>query len=290
MQVPHHMKNGIQFVLYTNLLVATAAAAQMILSYKLFVLPPNIKLVWVEFSSTLLFYNLALFLSLPKKTTSVFARTNWVLKHPIVFYSLSVSALLIFIYHTLALPKDIQIALFIIGLGAALYVIPVFRIQGKRVNLRSIPYVKVFYISLIWTVSTYYLPLLDSRVSVTMGFVDQVFLGIHRFVFLVLCTLPFDLRDVKSDTHYGLKTLPVLLGRRGIIRLMHILMFLHIIFTFLLGIEAAQKWGFILVDVLLLFVFDYWVFKKQDYISVFILDFILVLQLMIVNLADYFFS
>lgn len=290
MQVLRHMKNGIQFVLYTNLLVAAAAGAQMVLSYKLFVLPPNTKLVWVEFSSTLLFYNLALFLSLPKKTTSVFARTNWVLKHPVVFYTLSVSALLIFIYHTLALDRGLQIALFIIGLGAALYVMPVFHIHGKRVNLRSIPYVKVFYISLIWTVSTYCLPLLDSKMSITMRSTEQILLGIHRFVFLVLCTLPFDLRDVKSDIQYGLKTLPVLLGRRGIIRLMHILVLLHIILTFLLGIEAAQKWGFILVDILLLFVFDYWVFKKQDYISVFILDFILVLQLVIVNLTSYFFS
>ena len=272
------LRKGLEFTLYSNLLIAIAAGSQMILTYSLFSLPYNPQLVWIELSSTLLFYNLALYLSLPKNGETKFPRTRWVLQHPVLFYGFSTIAFLIFSYHFLGLDADLQWGFVGIGFVALLYVFPFFKMKNKWINLRSMPYTKVFFIAFIWTASTFYLPFLESRLSIKQSGLDVFLLGLHRFIFLLMCTVPFDMRDIKTDQYYKLKTLPGLFGEKRTMTFVHLLGLVHILMSFMLDIPDAYKWTLVLFDLFLLFVFDLWVLTKHSYNSTFIFDFFLIAQ------------
>lgn len=274
----HLFRKGLEFILYSNLLIATAAAAQVVLTYTLFSLPHNGRLVWIEFSSTLLFYNLALYLSLPKNGETKFPRTRWVLQHPVLFYGFSTGAFLIFSYQFLGLDADLQWGFAGVGFAALLYIFPFFKTKNKWINLRSMPYTKIFFIAFIWTASTFYLPFLDSRFSVKQVGFDVFLLGLHRFIFLMMCTIPFDMRDVKTDRYYKLKTLPVFFGEKRTMTFVHLLGAVHIVMSFMLDIPDAYKWTMVLADLLLLFIFDLWALRKHSYNSTFVFDFLLIVQ------------
>lgn len=276
------VRKGLEFILYSNLLIAIAASAQVVLTYTLFSLPPNWRLVWIELSSTLLFYNLALYLSLPKNGETKFPRTRWVLQHPVLFYGFSTVAFLIFSCQFLGLNAELQWGFAGIGFVALLYIFPFFKTKNKWINLRSMPYAKVFFIAFIWTASTFYLPFLESRISVKQVGFDVFLLGLHRFIFLMMCTIPFDMRDVKTDQYYKLKTLPVFFGEKKTMTFVHLLGIVHIVMSFMLDIPDTYKWALVLSDLFLLFVFDLWVLTKHSYNSTFIFDFLLIVQFAIV--------
>lgn len=80
-----------------------------------------------------------------------------------------------------------------------LYLPPIIH---KSFSLRSIPYLKIFVITIVWTI-------------ITLG--KQIVLMepmqiVGRFLWIFSITIPFDIRDVSKDKILGLKTIPMLLG------------------------------------------------------------------------------
>lgn len=261
----------------------------MELTYLLLGAKANVNLVFVEASSTLLMYNLALFLSLPKdKTTTPYLRTKWVLSHPITFYTISIISLLLFLYHGFQLKPTTQLMLVCIGLFALLYLTPVFRIHGKRVNFRSIPLLKLFHISIIWVMSTVLLPVIDMAYSTeVLEFTRVVPFMLNRFLFLLICTLPFDIRDIKADTMYGLKTLPSLLGEVRSILFINILLCLHTFISMFLSVDWTFKVGFVITDLLVYYIINHRIQGSKDYLGVFLLDLVLVIQFLVLYIFHF---
>lgn len=279
----NYIKYGFQFVIFTNLLISLAAAAQLTLTYILLELPFNLSLTYVELTSTLLYYNVALYLSLPKnKAKTPFLRTNWIVNHLALFYTFSGIALLVLLYHFLQLSFILQISVLGIGVISALYVMPFFKYGGRKVNLRSIPYIKVFFIAFIWVLSTFLLPVIDAlSINLKLEGQNLYVLALNRFVFLLLCTLPFDLRDIKSDKLYGLKTVPILIGQKKSILLINILIALHVVLS-IVGIKnPVYKLTFVMIDIAVGMLFNFKISKQGDYLSVFLMDLVLVLQFVI---------
>lgn len=285
----NYINTVFRYFVYSNLLIATAAAAQMELTYLLLGAKANVNLVFVEASSTLLMYNLALFLSLPKdKTTTPYLRTKWVLSHPITFYTISIISLLLFLYHGFQLKPTTQLMLVCIGLFALLYLTPVFRIHGKRVNFRSIPLLKLFHISIIWVMSTVLLPVIDMAYSTeVLEFTRVVPFMLNRFLFLLICTLPFDIRDIKADTMYGLKTLPSLLGEVRSILFINILLCLHTFISMFLSVDWTFKVGFVITDLLVYYIINHRIQGSKDYLGVFLLDLVLVIQFLVLYIFHF---
>jgi 4-hydroxybenzoate polyprenyltransferase len=64
---------------------------------------------------------------------------------------------------------------------------------------------------------------------------NLIYILIFLFVFLKFLpnTIFFDLKDIKSDRKEGLKTVPVILGKKGTLKLLHILNILAFIPLFL---------------------------------------------------------
>lgn len=90
-----------------------------------------------------------------------------------------------------------------------LYVLP----SGfsKNLNLRNLPALKIFVIALSWAGITVLFPLFQYEI-----FNEKVlWLFLQRFLFVVVLTIPFDIRDIPYDSK-NLLTLPHLLGLRNV--------------------------------------------------------------------------
>ena len=108
---------------------------------------------------------------------------------------------------------QLLIPLALISLTYSIPIIPT--INGWK-RLRDIPGLKIFAISLVVTFTTSSIPLfLLNEISGT----DILLMSIQRFLFILAITIPFDVRDVRMDEKWNLKTIPLLLGNTKAIRL-----------------------------------------------------------------------
>jgi len=90
-----------------------------------------------------------------------------------------------------------------------LYVLP--KRISQSLNLRNLPALKIFIIALSWAGITVLFPLMQFNI-----FSEKVlYLFLQRFLFVVVLTLPFDIRDMPYDSK-NLLTLPHLLGLRNV--------------------------------------------------------------------------
>ncbi|MFK5890818.1 MAG: hypothetical protein QM486_08815 [Flavobacteriaceae bacterium] len=90
-----------------------------------------------------------------------------------------------------------------------LYVLP--KRISQSLNLRNLPALKIFIIALSWAGITVLFPLVQFNI-----FNENVlWLFLQRFLFVVVLTIPFDIRDMPYDSK-NLLTLPFLLGIRNV--------------------------------------------------------------------------
>lgn len=277
--------------IYINLLIALAAVAQAALTYLHFSEHINPYILCIEGCATMLLYNFAFILAKPKDPqSSPYARSRWVFRHEGLIWSsmLLCVGLLGFVLFKVHVATVIYLGF--VGLVSISYSLPILNYQGKRGGLRLLPGVKIFHIALVWTLSTAGLPLVEMMASGKV--MDWYLAGYHfglRFLFLLICTLPFDIRDIRQDAYYHLKTLATLLGKERASSLCYLIVLLHTIL--LLGAPYAPylKTGLIVSNLLVLLVLRLLVFRRKDhYHYVYLLDYALIVQLLVVLLFRYF--
>lgn len=275
------LKKVYYFSVHTNLLIAFAAVAQCALTYLILNYTVNPNILIIEGGTTLLLYNLSLYLSLPKDpASSPYHRTRWVGANMFLFWCWSTLAAIAVCYALFHLHFLTIGYLLIIGILSVAYAVPIFSIGGKRIGLRQIPGLKLFYIALIWSLSSVGLPVVEifaSGVSVDWSMAN--YLGLVKIIFLLVCTLPFDIRDIQQDTYYQLKTLPTLLGKERAIKLSYFLGVLHILVISLAPYPEFVKWGMLLTTIGIILTLRFMIFTaKRHYHHVYLLDFALILQ------------
>lgn len=106
-------------------------------------------------------------------------------------------------------PKT-QLTIIILGAISVLYQLTVIRIGGKLRSLRNLGMLKIFWITLVWTVSTTLLPVFEYGVDWTNPAFYPVIL--RRIFFIFSVSLCFDLRDEVYDRAEGLRTIPIVFG------------------------------------------------------------------------------
>ena len=107
---------------------------------------------------------------------------------------------------------------------------------GRKKSLRSSPISKILLVALVWTIVTLLLPVNPFYSEMDL---NQVWmLAIERFLFIVMITIPFDIRDMLRDGPNE-KTLPILLGEsktRALIALLFVA----------IGALVYQQWALFL--------------------------------------------
>lgn len=120
---------------------------------------------------------------------------------------------LLILFMTVMLKMNTVLILFVMLLICLVYSLPLIDIQHERKNLREIYILKVFIISIIWVVSTVYLPYIEFGKE--LGIVSLINLIFRQLFFIASIALTFDLRDIQEDAKNNLSTIPVILGQKN---------------------------------------------------------------------------
>jgi len=154
------------------------------------------------FFATILMYNYI-------RLTRVRTVSNWFVvwleasrKHII---GLSLLSFAVCVYLVLQLNFNSILLLAGFGLLSVFYVLPPY--MSVKISLRNIPAIKIFAIALSWAGLTVLLPLVQHDIFDS----TVLWLFLRRFLFVLVLTLPFDIRDIDFD-NISMKTLPIWLG------------------------------------------------------------------------------
>lgn len=279
-----------KFFVFTNLLIAFAAAAQVLLSYEIFQIPYNFHIALLEFCATLLLYNLSIWISKPiDHAQSPYERTRWVFGHMSIFWGLSILTSVVLLYVLTQVHLHTLLYLIFIGILSLAYALPILKVQGQWKSFRHIPYIKVFHIALIWSLSTVGLVYTESINSLqNVEWQSLLYLLGCKFIFILLVTMPFDIRDMKQDSYYHLKTVPIALGEQNSKLLCYALVFIHVFLVLSMPTVFPVQLGLILCDILVLILFRIKIFKEHNsFLNVYLLDLILVIQYVLCLLSLY---
>ncbi|WP_274473833.1 UbiA prenyltransferase family protein [Mangrovimonas aestuarii] len=114
-------------------------------------------------------------------------------------------------YFTTKLQVGTIVYIGIFAIVTFLYAIPMLpkrMLLDKQQNLRSISGVKVYVIGLVWSGVTVFMPIINSKYSIT---IDVVITGVQRFVYVLILMIPFEIRDLQYDS-VKLATIPQQIG------------------------------------------------------------------------------
>ena len=125
---------------------------------------------------------------------------------------------------------DLSSILAIIPLGilSFAYVIPIIPHQKEKKEIRNLPFVKIFIIAFVWSVVTVVIPYFNVYNFDSANWSELSVLLVQRFVFIFAITLPFDIRDLKFDKDFDLKTIPAVIGENNTVLLSIFLMLVFV--------------------------------------------------------------
>jgi hypothetical protein len=105
--------------------------------------------------------------------------------------------------------------LYVVGMGIVtfLYAIPFLPkrfLFDEKQNLRNVGGIKIYVIALVWSGVSVILPIVNNAIHITE---DVIITAIQRFAFVIVLTLPFEIRDLQYDS-LKLSTIPQKIGKR----------------------------------------------------------------------------
>jgi hypothetical protein len=158
--------------------------------------------------SIIVSYNFIRYYEIKTKRLNWFKK--WFFKYKIALFILvilSVIGLVFTVFFTNFKLKSLLILLPFL-LMTLFYVVPIVKIGNYEFSFRNFPGIKIFSIAIAWAGITVLFPLFE----VGMGLNSTIFIEfIQRIFILIAITIPFDIRDLKSDSK-SLKTLPQILS------------------------------------------------------------------------------
>lgn len=187
--------------------------------------------LFIVFFATFVEYNLTRFIVLVLyKMPLMHASDVWVNKHLKLFYSTFVLAILGLIISLLNAKQIVLLSIVPMTVITILYTLPFLKLKQLSLNLRRVPFLKIFLIMLVWSFSTVMLPIL--QLEQLINWKTTCLLLFERLLFIGALAILFDLRDVVADNKIGLKTIPTILGEKKSLRLSNTLLLVFLLDSF----------------------------------------------------------
>jgi 4-hydroxybenzoate polyprenyltransferase len=277
----------LDFLLFSNIFIATCAVAQALVTYSLLNHAPDKYVLMFLFCSTLVVYNLSMLLSKPADPQqSPFKRVRWIFSHHRLIISITLIASLCIIPLGLwYLSFQAKLLMGFIGIIALAYNFPFLKLNEKKIGLRNLPGIKLFLIAFVWSISCVLLPIvvLENSINpISVSLSQTVLLVAKRFLFICAITIPFDIRDLFQDKLYELKTIPVMLGEKKAWIFCQALLGLCLVLLILFTKEINLN---VIGLAFTLFLTGWLIFKsnlkKNEYYYFFFLDGTMILQFLI---------
>lgn len=192
----------VQFLTYSNIWIALGAGLLTLQYYLLFELNVDWWIITFSFFSTWLTYTFQRYAKILQKTRLYGPRMQWMIERPIFIKFILISATMgcLITFYWIYEVWKILLPMAILSFFYA------WPLPGLKMNLRTIPMIKIFLIGLVWAFVGTWLP--------NGEFVNHLHLWAYFsaiFLFILAITIPFDIRD-KSLDHPNKKTIPQLFG------------------------------------------------------------------------------
>jgi 4-hydroxybenzoate polyprenyltransferase len=175
-----------------------------------------------------------------------------------------------------------RILLIFLGVISFAYSLPLFSLGDQKFGLRNIPGLKPFLITLVWTLSTVLLPILEAQSFnlTVISIRDLTILIAKRFLLIAALTVPFDIRDLFEDQQSGLKTIPVAFGEKNAYLFCQVLLAGYVVLLFLFRNNGftADFFALTMTAALAGWLIFKSTWEKNEYYYFFLLDGVLVLQ------------
>ncbi|GAB1307532.1 hypothetical protein KH5_02150 [Urechidicola sp. KH5] len=195
------LKRFFNFYLFSNIHVALGVYCFCLITLTNFGFTHNVVATF-SFFSTVFGYNLIRFTSQPTKDSWIYP---WYARHKKLLVAITIITALIAAY--LSFKLHYKVLLYITPL-AFITIFYGVKIPWLKKGLRYIPGIKIFAIAVVFSGVTVILPLVQGQAELTL---EIWWYFLQRLIFVILITLPFDLRDLNTDGG-GLKTIPQQFG------------------------------------------------------------------------------
>lgn len=193
------------FLVYSNVWIALGATAFTWKWYLTTNTTVNYSVLGFVFASTVLTYTFQRYVKMNNKNYAVTDRFNWMSRNAVFVKIVLLLSLLTTLWCSFYLQSASFYLLVLLGFISFFYVVKIF----GRINLRSIPTLKIFLIAIVWAATSNFLPPLNSAYS--LGFSLLLHFFLIDFLFILAITIPFDVRDLTVDEKSKM-TLPQLIG------------------------------------------------------------------------------
>lgn len=171
---------------------------------------------------------------------------------------------------------------FFLSFFCFIYVIPFNR---TKTNIRNYSRIKIYIVAFCWSAVTVLFPLLS---EIEIDFITSFLLFVQRFLFVIVCTIPFEIRDLKFDS-LKLKTMPQVFGIKKTKSIAFVLLLVFLILSFVINLNEIN---YIISDLLIAIIIGCFVVvsKKNQtkYFSSFWVESVPIFWLLIVMLINYF--
>jgi hypothetical protein len=194
---------GFQWYLEASVHVALAVVSLTVVSSWQHNIPVNVHLILAQFFGTIAVYNFIKYGIEAQRY--VFVPRG---RHKKYFW-FSIPASLLALYSGWFLWQELWSVFLVLAILVGLYALPMLK-KGK--NLRSIGWLKVFIVALVWALATVIVPVYQKESAL---FWDSWVEFGQRFLFVCVLMLPFELRDMEVDP-VELRTLPQRYGLKNV--------------------------------------------------------------------------
>ncbi|MES2810819.1 MAG: UbiA family prenyltransferase [Bacteroidota bacterium] len=286
------LQSVFDFLLYSNVFMSLCAVAQGLVTFHLIGSQPIYSILGLLFVSTLAIYNFSILLTKPKNPEkSENIRIRWFFGHHRLMVTVTIVCILSLIPLFFLISTESRLLLIFLAVISFAYSLPLFTLGDQKFGLRNIPGLKQFLITLVWTMSTVLLPILETQDLnlANINLRDTTILLAKRFLLIAALTVPFDIRDLFEDRESGLKTIPVAIGEKRAYLFCQILLGGYIVLLFLFYNSGFTK-DFIALT--LTAILTGWLifkskWKRDEYYYFFYLDGVLILQYVMLVLFSY---
>jgi len=281
------LQPAFDFLLFSNIFMGLCAVAQGLLTLYLIGSKPIYPVAGLLFTSTIGIYNFCILVSKPAQPEkSAYKRIRWFFAHYRLMVTITIVSILSLVPLFFLVSGSSRILLIFLGVISFAYGLPLFAMGDKKFGLRNIPGLKLFLITLVWTMSCVLLPILeaqsDQQIFISMR--DTTILIAKRFLFIAAIAIPFDIRDLFEDKQLGLKTIAVAWGEKKAYLFCQALLFGYVVLLFLF---RHQGFDIDFIALTLSIVLAGWLifrseWERNEYFYFFYLDGVLILQYLFV--------
>jgi len=281
------------FLLFSNVFMSLCAVAQALVTFQLIGSKPVYTVITLLFTSTLGIYNFCILVTRPKHPElSPYLRVRWFFSHYRLMVTITIVSILSLVPLFFLIAIESRLLLIFLAVISFCYGIPLFSFGDQKFGLRNIPGLKPFLITLVWTMSTVLLPVLEAQDLhlTTISMHDTTLLIAKRFLFIGALTIPFDIRDLFEDRKLGLKTIPVLLGEKGAYLFCQVMLagYIVLLFFFRNNGFSLDFWALTLTALLAGWLIFKSKWEKNEYYYFFYMDGVLILQYVILAALNQF--